>query len=205
MSNRIQIPYAFTSIEKRCIKDNFYTYHDWEKGIFDTIKKNIIDHLRPQQGNACCYCKKQLGHDIGEVDIEHIIPKSRYGQFTFTPKNLALSCKPCNTKKSTKEVLKSEVKSHPRTSSNFKIIHAHYDNYFEHINIVNGCIFVALTKKGSETITFCELFRLRSVEEANIAYEEMNTDRVCSLIDDIKGRDTATKDRALDTILRAIR
>lgn len=204
MSNRIQIPYTFTGTEKQCIKDNFSTYHDWEKNVFDTIKKNIIDHLRPQQGNACCYCKKQLGHDIAEVDIEHIIPKSQYDKFTFKSENLALSCKPCNTKKSTKEVLKKEIKNYPRSSSNFKIIHAHYDNYFEHIDIVNECIFVARTTEGSETITFCELFRLSSVEEANIAYEKLNTDRVCSLIDDIKGRDTASKDRALDTILRAI-
>lgn len=57
MTDRIHTPYIFSEEESQCIKDNFTSHIDWEKVIFDDIKKNIVDHLRPQQGNTCCYCK----------------------------------------------------------------------------------------------------------------------------------------------------
>src|SRR5690606_19612567 len=102
MSNRILFPYRFTAGESTIIANNLSTHTDWTKVVFNLIKENIIAHLRIQQDNTCCYCKYQLGFDIKQVDIEHIIPKSEYGQFTFESQNLALSCPACNTKKSTK-------------------------------------------------------------------------------------------------------
>ena len=55
MTDRIHTPYIFSREELQCIKDNFTSHIDWEKVIFNDIKKNIVDHLRPQQGNTCCY------------------------------------------------------------------------------------------------------------------------------------------------------
>ena len=171
MTERISLAYSFSSDEMDVINDNFTSHLDWGKGAFDLLKLNMISHLREQQNNKCCYCKKHLGFDIKDVDIEHIIPKSMYGNFTFTSQNLALSCPACNTKKSTSCVLqRQEIVRYPRSSANFKIIHPHFDNYSEHITIQNSCIYIASSKKGSETITICELFRLRKVHEQSKKY-----------------------------------
>lgn len=161
MSNKINTPYSFTSIELALIKAKFDVHTDWDKDCFSDIKKSIRDHLRPEQDNKCCYCKRTLGTDIKDVDIEHIIPKSEYPKFTFEPNNLALSCPGCNTKKGDDKVLTKKIVRYPTHSKNTKIIHGHYDDYYAHIEIHQGLLYEAITKKGSHTITTCELFRLK--------------------------------------------
>jgi len=162
----IKIPYSLTKREKKILSSYFSDYNDWHKSIFDPVKENIKNHLRAQQNNKCCYCQKVLGFDIKEVDIEHVIPKSTISKFTFHCKNLALSCPACNTKKHDKNVFISvkNITNYPSTSKNIKIIHPHYDEYSENIEIKSGGIYIALTSKGSETITICELFRLKEVQ-----------------------------------------
>lgn len=165
MSDKIRSPYKLTIAEKKLIAGNFTTHTDWEKPIFDGIKTKVRNNLRPKQKNKCCYCKKELGHDIKEVDIEHIIPKSEYRDFTFETINLALSCPACNTIKKDKKILKEAIKRYPKTTRSFLIVHAHYDNYNQHIVIHNDCIFEGISKKGCRTIEVCELFRLKAVEK----------------------------------------
>lgn len=165
MSNKINNPYSFTEEDSTLINANFTKHEDWDKAIFNTLRSDIRDALRPEQDNKCCYCKKELGHDIKEVDIEHIIPKATYPKFTFEPKNLALSCPACNTIKGDKPVLSKKIVRHPKHSKNHTIVHAHYDEYNKHILIHDGCVFEPLSKKGSHTITVCELFRLKVVEK----------------------------------------
>lgn len=205
MSNRILIPYSFTAGDSIIIANNFNTHTDWTKVIFNPIKQKIIAHLRLQQNNTCCYCKYQLGFDIKQVDIEHIIPKSEYEQFTFESKNLALSCPACNTKKSTKPVLNNAIVNYPNNGVNFIIIHAHYDEYSNHIDVINNCVFVAKTKKGSETITFCELFRLNTVEQKAKAYQTLSPNLLQQLVGDLKSANPLVKKELIDIIKDAIR
>lgn len=169
------------------------------------IKVNITTHLRTQQDNKCCYCKYPLGFDIKQVDIEHIIPKSLYSKFTFTSLNLALSCPACNTKKSTKTVLNNPITRYPSNGSNIKIIHAHYDDYSEHIDIINNCVFVAKTSKGSETITTCELFRLNIAEQRAKAFQQPGPNYLEQLVKDINNADQETKSQFIEIIRDAIK
>lgn len=205
MSNRILIPYSLTEDESTTIANNFKTHADWSKAIFNPIKSNIIEHLRIQQNNTCCYCKNQLGFDIKQVDIEHIIPKSEYEKFTFENRNLALSCPACNTKKSTKSVLKNAIVNYPTDGVNFIIVHSHYDEYTNHIDIIDNCIFVAKTKKGSETITFCELFRLSTVEQKTQAYRKKSPNILQQLVVELKDGNEEDKKLLINTIKEAIR
>ena len=122
MNNRISIPYKLTAEEETIIANNFNSHSDWTKPVFNSIKVNIITHLRTQQGNTCCYCKYELGFDIKQVDIEHIIPKSEYEKFTFETRNLALSCPACNTKKSTKPVLKKAIVNYEISTDNNLVV-----------------------------------------------------------------------------------
>lgn len=163
MSERIQIPYSFNHEENKIIDHHFSCHEDWEKPVFNEIKKRIIEHLRVQQENRCCYCKRELGFDIKDVDIEHVIPKSKYAIYTFYSYNLALSCPGCNTKKSHKDVLDAPAKRYPRSPNRFIIVHPHYDNYSDHIHIIDECVYIPVTSKGCRIIEFCELFRLKKV------------------------------------------
>lgn len=166
MSNRIIEPYSLTKTEKKIISNNFNSHNDWDtNALFEPIKANIKQDLRPKQNNKCCYCKKELGYDIKEVDIEHIVPKCKYERFTFEPLNLALSCPACNTKKGHIDILVKSFKRYTKTSRNYLIVHAHLDNYNEHIVIHNNCVFEGISKKGCRTIEVCELFRLKTVEK----------------------------------------
>jgi hypothetical protein len=165
MSSKIENPYEFEDTELLLIKNNFTIHEDWDKNVFSDLKNKIRDDLRPKQNNKCCYCKKELGYDIKEVDIEHIIPKATYPDFTFVSNNLALSCPGCNTMKGDQPVLSKQIVRPPSHSNHHTIVHAHYDIYEDHILIHNGCIFEAISKRGSNTITICQLFRLKVVEK----------------------------------------
>lgn len=205
MSNQIILPYNYTHEEKVIIRMNFKSYNDWTKSVFDSIKSNIISHLRIQQDNRCCYCKYPLGFDIKQVDIEHIIPKSEYSKFTFEPFNLALSCPGCNTKKSTKSVLKTKIVNHPINSINYYIVHAHFDNYYHHIDILGDCVFIAKTDKGSETITFCELYRLSSAEMRAQVFKQKNPSAIKQLVEDLKNGDAGEKKELIEIISKLIK
>ena len=153
--------YKLTNQEKALLKKN---NHDWDDSKFDELKKNIRDYARIQQGNRCCYCKSVLPFDKGTTDIEHILPKKKYPNFVYEPKNLALACKTCNTNKGEKEVLnKTDIKRYPSTSTNVKIIHHHYDKYEDHIDIIGDCVYYPISSKGQETSTICKLWELVQV------------------------------------------
>lgn len=163
MKMKINNPYVFSKVEIDIIKQNFKTHVDWEKGAFDQIKKNITDHLRQEQNNKCCYCRIELGFDIKAVDIEHIVPKSKFEKYTFHPSNLALSCPGCNTSKGKQNVTLKDIKQYPRSGRNISIIHAHFDPYSDHIEIHEDAVYEGLSVKGCETIKVCKIFRLKDV------------------------------------------
>ena len=172
MFSKIEHPYTFTDEEKLQIKDNYSVHTDWDKSVFDNVRSNITQHLRNEQNNECCYCRQELGFDIGDVHIDHIIPKSSYAQFGFIAQNLALSCHSCNTAKSSSNTVKNtSITSYPRTGANICIVHSYYDDYNEHLEIIDKSIYVPLTAKGCDTIKFCQLHRLRVVENNKRKFE----------------------------------
>lgn len=196
MSDRIKTPYEFAFDEKRVISNHFNDYHDWDKDVFDPIKKKLISHLRKEQSNSCCYCKRELGFDIKEVDIEHIIPKSVYSKFTFQKFNLALSCPACNTKKGAKPVLVRDYVKYPSIGKAFTIIHAHYDNYNEHILIADGALYCPRSAKGSDTIKYCGLYRLTVVLEKTREYQAKKSG-ITELVEGIR---TATEQDIIELL-----
>lgn len=202
---KIEQEYTFTEDECKVISNHFTNHSDWGKNIFDSIKKNIIDHLRKEQNNKCCYCKKELGFDLKNVDIEHIVTKSDYPQFTFYGKNLALSCPGCNTIKGMKNVLSNNIVFYPQTGNKFKIIHAHYDRYSEHIRIEKDSVYIALTAKGSETITYCELFRLQNVEERAKKFQASQKSTIATLTEELRTCSIDERDNFLNEIRKALK
>jgi len=199
MVDKILNPYCFSSAEKKAIKDSFEQHTDWDKACFDDIKASIKEDLRPKQEHSCCYCKRELGFDIKEVDIEHIIPKSKYEKFTFHPKNLALSCPGCNTNKSNQPVLFKEIKNYPRTGSNLTIVHPHFDHYKKHIEIHEEAIYEGLSSKGCETIKLCKLFRLKKVLERQ-KKAKLKASPIAKLVSDLNNASDEEKQQIMEAL-----
>lgn len=161
-------PYTLTEEDEGILQENPVTKaDDWSKSIYKPIKDRIRDYYRNVQNGICCYCRLQINEATGYSNIEHIIDKNHRTDFEFEPRNLVLSCQKCNFFKSTKRVMEicPPHDEYPTDSQDFKIIHGHYDRYFDHIQILDSGVYQALDNVGSFTISACKLNRPELAEE----------------------------------------
>jgi uncharacterized protein (TIGR02646 family) len=146
-----------------------FTYADWSNGDLEALRKEIRNHYRNEQKGSCSYCKQPVSLVSAlNCHVEHIVPKSLHLKFMFTSKNLCVICADCNQIKREQETL-GEIPetmsnptgrvNYPTASSSFKIVHPHFDNYDDHILIVNGYYIDKGSKKGNFTIGACNLNR----------------------------------------------
>lgn len=144
---------------------------DWKKDSFDGLKTSLKEELFAAQNSSCAYCKQEIIPDDGRVEIDHIIPKKTAPQFTFTKRNLILTCKRCNNRKGqhnttnqTDKYLK-KLSNYPAIKSNFNWVHPYLHNYDEHISIINGCIFTVVNNSdnGRAVIQFCKLDKIPQI------------------------------------------
>lgn len=147
---------------KAKLEDKEFSSESWsDEDIYD-LKKNIKKHYLIEQKNICPYCKQKIKSNHGRYwDIDHVIPRSSVPEFMFQPLNLCVSCVDCNSAKSNKTVTNSKArKKYPSKSSDYLIIHPHFDDYHEHIIVIKeGFYYVARKKKGEKTIEVCKLNR----------------------------------------------
>lgn len=62
-----------------------------------TRHKKVINFLLKKHGSKCFYCKQKF--HIDNLEIDHIIPKSKGGENNIN--NYMLSCQKCNCSKGT--------------------------------------------------------------------------------------------------------
>ncbi|PMO67578.1 HNH endonuclease [Vibrio splendidus] len=133
----------------------------WSNDEINMVKREIKSHYKSVQNLTCVYCRKiyPVQHS-GVWDVEHIAPKSISPQFMFTPNNLCVACKDCNTEKSSKNVLVNRaLVNYPQRTEAFVIIHPHFDSYEDHIGIHLDRIYSPKSDKGRKTIEYCGLLR----------------------------------------------
>lgn len=71
----------------------------WEDASLKVVRSSLKAHMRENRddGNKCAYCLKSFQNEHNmNIDIEHILPKGVYSEYTFTLKNLTIACKKCN-------------------------------------------------------------------------------------------------------------
>lgn len=133
----------------------------WSDDAAAPVKAAIKTHYIAEQDFTCCYCKKQVlqaNHDVW--DAEHIIPKETHPQFMFEPLNLTISCGPCNEAKGNQNVLKNKTRiTFPQKSTDYIIVHPHFDDYDEHILWWGHVVAPNGSDKGQKTIEMCKLLR----------------------------------------------
>lgn len=134
-----------------------------------SLKKEIREFYLTNQEYKCAYCRQKKLEKHGMTwDIEHILPKSIYPQFILEPENLAMVCKACNQAKSNQNPLSSgtakKILKYPKKSTQYKIIHPHFDVYSQHMEIHqlgSRVLFIPVlgSEKGNFTHRVCNLIR----------------------------------------------
>lgn len=163
-------PYSFSAEELKIIselqKKGISSEKMWGDVSVTNIKSSLKEYYIKEQNKICAYCRVELHTDHhGVWDAEHIIDKDSSPQWMFEPLNLCISCKDCNQAKGIRPVTKSEsYKKFPNKTNNYKIFHAHFDNYDDHIEVaVPGVTYRYITRKGRDTIEICGLLRYHVV------------------------------------------
>lgn len=136
---------------------------DWDRGCYDALKAHIKDHYSILQDDICCYCRISLRFAAFGDPIEHIVPKNNHPRWMFVPKNLALACYTCNTKKRAKNTLSSTgviSATYPTNEDGFIIYHPHFNNWSDHFEIFYEFFLKPVSPKGRETFIVCELYRI---------------------------------------------
>ncbi|NGF76540.1 HNH endonuclease [Fluviicola sp. SGL-29] len=110
----------------------------WDNPLLKDFKKKVKKYFR-SINDECCYCKKNFTGEFNMViDIEHILPKSKFENLMFTIFNLNIACKRCNMNVKNENidflVDLSLVKTSPEDPSLYKFIHPNFDIYDEHID-----------------------------------------------------------------------
>lgn len=146
----------------------------WESELLIEVKAKIKDFCRNRQGQQCCYCRRSMNGEFKMViDIEHVLPKSKFEKYMFNLTNLAASCKRCNMPLKREDAsfftgINEDNNTH-FVSENYKFIHPNLDDYFIHleyfVKVVNGEMMIKYivqnnSSKGAYTYDYFKLFDL---------------------------------------------
>lgn len=161
-------------------KESSYWSNEDAKSTRDAIK----DHYIAEQNYHCCYCRMQvLSQNKGDWQGDHIVARDTHAQFMFEPRNLAICCRGCNSAKSNKNVLKNpKRKTFPFKSTDYLIVHPHFDAYDEHIRWFGQVCTPRKSAKGAKTIEICGLLRFAA------DFAGLNTDVNDRRFDDLIGK-----------------
>ena len=155
----------------------------WSDDKYSHVRKTIKDHYLKEQDYTCFFCRQRIVVNSNRAwDAEHIISKSTHPNFMFEPKNLCITCPDCNNEKRDGRVLDRESRVRfPMNSAAYKIVHPHFDNYYEHLDvIVVGKLYRIKTTKGRYTYRIYGLDRF--MMDAGFCREEHASDKVQGLM-----------------------
>ncbi|MBB1194858.1 hypothetical protein DNC80_14400, partial [Flavobacterium sp. SOK18b] len=147
------------------------SYWGKKSKIYVDYKKNLKLAHYFGQVRRCAYCRTKLRTDAYWEDLDHIVAQSVREKWVFIPKNLIVTCEPCNRLKNASSTLADQMTNlFPNASNGFNIFNPHFDNWNEHFEIFKGIFLRGIPgTKGPNTFEFCRLYRydviINNVEE----------------------------------------
>lgn len=145
-----------------------WEHNDLKKTRAD-IKRHILNGR--ENGKRCAYCLKSFNNEHNmSIDVEHILPKSKYPKYTFTLKNLAVACKRCNLqikRDDTSFLTRSFNPRKPFKSKFYKLTHPIIDkkNKLQLREIIFQNIHIVKYTYDSEKAKYTyDYFKLENVE-----------------------------------------
>jgi len=181
----------------------------WTKGgaSYQRYKSNLKNKHYHKQKRKCAYCRKDLEIDADYDHLDHIVNQKRKPMWLFYPKNLVVTCHPCNMRKNADATLDDDNRVRfPLFSKAFTIFNPHFEHWSDHLYIEDGIFLKAIPhSKGLETIKVCKLYRhqviLNFAKELNLrenkTYKKL-TQRIRNT--KIGSRDHKALQKALDHI-----
>jgi len=145
----------------------------WEHKLLKPMRKELKHYIlsNRKDGIRCAYCLKDFHNEHNmNIDVEHILPKSQYPEYTFTLKNLAVACKRCNLliKKSDISFLTANfARKKPFSSKYYRITHPVIDrkNHLYLLDVhFNGCHIIKYQTKSEKAKNTYNYFKLNEVE-----------------------------------------
>lgn len=119
--------------------------HVWESPHVALIKQRLKAHKRREQSERCCYCQRSIFGEFNMVlDIEHVLPKSRFSHCIFDLPNLAVACAKCNrkVKRARLDFFDPALLGIPRMQksrlfdpSHYRIAHPNLTDAYRHLSI----------------------------------------------------------------------
>lgn len=110
----------------------------WSCKEFFHLKKRLKVILKKYFDNTCAFCQRTLAEDEDIIiDIEHVLPKHKYINYSFDIRNLVISCRRCNTgaQKGTRTDFINNLIQNDQYNdvvdfslNNYKFIHPKYEN-----------------------------------------------------------------------------
>lgn len=151
----------------------------WENQKLKDFKKKIKTYNRYLQSEQCCYCRKSLADEFNMViDIEHVLPQSKYDRFMFENFNLSVACKRCNMEIKKDDISfitdLHEIEKNPMKTELYKLLHPNLDDYFSHIRYLSktannktvvNYIVINDSPKGKFTYIY---FDLKEIEKESL-------------------------------------
>ncbi|MDM1050206.1 HNH endonuclease [Sphingobacterium hotanense] len=143
----------------------------WNNERLSDLKSKIKKYYQDIK-DVCCYCRRNLQDEFKMViDIEHVLPKSKYAEYMFELGNLNISCKRCNMRiKREKDdfiVDTLTIRNNYALSSQYRIIHPNFDLYIQNMNVlrfeyndIKLTKYKPITEKGKFTYNYFELKKL---------------------------------------------
>lgn len=159
--------YRPTLIELRNIYLDSINDSFWSNGgvVYQKFKTHLKNHHYHNQNRKCAYCRKDLEIDADYDHIDHIVNQKSKGNWIFYPKNLVVTCHPCNMRKNADPTLDDySRKRFPSFSKAFLIFNPHFDTWSDHFYLEDGIFLRAQpNSKGLETIKVCKLNRYQVI------------------------------------------
>lgn len=167
--------FIFTENDFLVIKDCIEKGHkSWSDDCIKNLKIRLKEFLKIKQNHVCCYCCRNIYGEFNlSLDIEHVLPKSKYPLYMFSLDNLAVSCKRCNMSiKGSKVdfiVNNLENNENPFDSKNYYFIHPNSDVYNDHIKFISHqygnqkFVFYHIVKDSKKGKYSYEFFKLKQL------------------------------------------
>ncbi|MCV3039729.1 HNH endonuclease [Escherichia coli] len=145
----------------------------WEHSLLSPLRRELKHYILSNRtdGIKCAYCLKNFYNEHSmNIDVEHILPKSQYPEYTFTLKNLAVACKRCNLliKRNDISFLNDNFnRKKPFKSKYYIITHPVIDRknnlYLLDVHF-NGCHIIKYQTKSVKAENTYNYFKLNEVE-----------------------------------------
>lgn len=127
--------YRFSSEESTLIATALKSSDPWMDPGVKSVRRKIKDFHLDLIGEFCCHCQRNLHGEFQMcIDVEHILPSSKFPDLTFEMWNLSVSCKRCNMHIKGADVnFLDEEHSNFFSSAHYRIIHPHFDDLEQHL------------------------------------------------------------------------